>query len=398
MNIKYGMILAAGLGKRMQPLTLKTPKPLLEINNYTLLERAISLLIGHGVQEISINVHYLPDQIKSFINRKKFKVKITISNEENLLLDTGGGVLKGTQNFGDNPFFVINPDTVWSKHYLAELKSLEAMYLKNNKPTLLLVNKKLSIDPSFKGDFNLNNANISKDDKNQFIGITHSLSPNILFLDNSSKLINLGEDSISIVSSKDINGKKLKSSDPSRDLTNFISKNSNSGLLKTLNDQKSLVNNVVTSGMVMSAAILVGLSRKILDLATAYTLDRKQFGKPVGSFQAVKHMLAQAAIEIEFSKATLYRAAYSLDKDNPLQKLHAAQAKLQAIDACEMVSRNSMQAHGAMGYTWEMDLHIFIRRGWSYKQVWGNKSLLENYIMNQLEKDLPKLGSTYTFL
>jgi MurNAc alpha-1-phosphate uridylyltransferase len=169
MNIKYGMILAAGLGKRMQPLTLKTPKPLLEINNYTLLERAINLLIDHGVQEISINVHYLPDQIKSFINRKKFKVKITISNEENLLLDTGGGVLKGTQNFGDNPFFVINPDTVWSKHYLAELKSLEVIYSKNNKPTLLLVNKKLSIDPSFKGDFNLNNEKISKDSENQFI-------------------------------------------------------------------------------------------------------------------------------------------------------------------------------------------------------------------------------------
>jgi MurNAc alpha-1-phosphate uridylyltransferase len=150
-------------------LTLKTPKPLLEINNYTLLERAINLLISHGVQEISINVHYLPDQIKSFINKKNFKVKISISNEENLLLDTGGGVLKGTQNFGDNPFFVINPDTVWSKHYLAELKSLEVIYLKNNKPTLLLVNKKLSIDPSFKGDFNLDNEKISKDSENQFI-------------------------------------------------------------------------------------------------------------------------------------------------------------------------------------------------------------------------------------
>ena len=169
MNIKYGMILAAGLGKRMQPLTLKTPKPLLEINNYTLLERAINLLISHGVQEISINVHYLSDQIKSFINRKKFKVKITISDEENLLLDTGGGVLKGTQNFGDNPFFVINPDTVWSKRYLEELKKLELIYFQNNKPTLLLVKKKLSIDQSFKGDFNLNNEIISKDDKNQFI-------------------------------------------------------------------------------------------------------------------------------------------------------------------------------------------------------------------------------------
>jgi len=193
MNIKYGMILAAGLGKRMQPLTLKTPKPLLEINNYTLLERAINLLISHGVQEISINVYYLPDQIKSFINRKKFKVKITISNEENLLLDTGGGVLKGTQNFGDNPFFVINPDTVWSKHYLAELKSLETIYLKNDKPTLLLVNKKLSIDPSFKGDFNLNNEKISKDSENQFIFTGLQIINRSVFTNEKSEVFSLNK-------------------------------------------------------------------------------------------------------------------------------------------------------------------------------------------------------------
>ena len=169
MNIKHGMILAAGLGKRMQPFTLKTPKPLLEINNLTLLERAINLLISYGVQEISINVHYLPDQIQTFINKKKYQARITISNEEDLLLDTGGGVLKGSQNFRDSPFFVINPDTVWSKRYLKELKTLEEIYFRDNNPSLLLVNKKLSIDPSFKGDFNLNNEKISKDNENQFI-------------------------------------------------------------------------------------------------------------------------------------------------------------------------------------------------------------------------------------
>ena len=193
MNIKYGMILAAGFGKRMQPLTLKTPKPLLEINNCTLLERAINLLINHGVQEISINVHYLPDQIKSFINRKKFKVKITISNEENLLLDTGGGVLKGTQNFGDNPFFVINPDTIWREDYLVELKSLEAIYSKNNKPTLLLVNKKLSIDPSFKGDFNLNNEKISKESENQFIFTGLQIINRSVFTNEKSEVFSLNK-------------------------------------------------------------------------------------------------------------------------------------------------------------------------------------------------------------
>ena len=71
--IKHGMVLAAGIGKRMQPLTLKIPKPLLEINNISLVERAINLLIDHGVQEISINVHYLPDQIEKYMRKKNFK-------------------------------------------------------------------------------------------------------------------------------------------------------------------------------------------------------------------------------------------------------------------------------------------------------------------------------------
>ena len=82
MKIKHGMILAAGLGKRMQPITLKTPKPLIKIGNKNLLERAIELLINHGIEEIAINVHYLPDQIKDYINKKKYKAKIIISDEK----------------------------------------------------------------------------------------------------------------------------------------------------------------------------------------------------------------------------------------------------------------------------------------------------------------------------
>jgi len=167
--IKYGMILAAGLGKRMQPLTLKTPKPLLEINKISLLERAINLLIKSGVEEISINVHHLPEQIEKFIREKKFKVEVNISKETDALLDTGGGILEATKHFDDNPFYVINPDTLWSDRYIEEVKRLEDSYSKNKKPTLLLVNKKLSFDDSFKGDFNLTNNQISRDEKNDFI-------------------------------------------------------------------------------------------------------------------------------------------------------------------------------------------------------------------------------------
>ena len=168
MKIKHGMILAAGLGKRMQPITLKTPKPLIQIGNKNLLERAIELLINHGIGEIAINVHHLPDQIKDFINKKKYKVRITISHEKDKLLDTGGGILHATKSF-KKPFLAINPDTIWSKVYYSELKDLEDLYFKKKKPCLLLVNKNLSFDSSFKGDFNLHDGVITRDNNNEFI-------------------------------------------------------------------------------------------------------------------------------------------------------------------------------------------------------------------------------------
>ena len=169
MKIKHGMILAAGLGKRMQPLTKKKPKPLLEIGGSTLLERAINLLVNHGVEEITVNVHYLANQIEKFVSDFKSEINIKLSNEKDLLLDTGGGVKKGTREFMDNPFFVINPDTLWSNKYSEEVKSLEKEYFTNKRPCLLLVKKELSLDNSFKGDFNLNNNLISKDKQNQYI-------------------------------------------------------------------------------------------------------------------------------------------------------------------------------------------------------------------------------------
>ena len=208
--IKYGMVLAAGIGKRMLPLTLKTPKPLLKINNVSLIERAINLLIDYGVQEISINVHYLPEQIKTFISKNHFSAKIHISNEKDLLLNTGGGVLEGTAQFKDSPFFVINPDTLWSRKYLEEVKKLEEIFNKNNKPSLLIVNKKLSLDTSFTGDFNLRNEIISKDKENQFIftGL-HITSRNFLITE-KSKVFSMNKIWNDLIKKNDLHGKESK--------------------------------------------------------------------------------------------------------------------------------------------------------------------------------------------
>ena len=200
------MVLAAGLGKRMQPLTLKTPKPLLEINKISLLERAINLLIKSGVEEISINVHHLPEQIEKFIEEKKFKVEVNISNETDALLDTGGGILEATKHFNDNPFYVINPDTLWSDRYIEEVKRLEDSYLKNKKPTLLLVNKKLSFDGSFKGDFNLTNNQISRDEKNDFIFTGLQIIKRSFLTSENSKVFSMNKIWNDLIANKELYG------------------------------------------------------------------------------------------------------------------------------------------------------------------------------------------------
>lgn len=200
------MVLAAGLGKRMQPLTLKTPKPLLEINNISLLERAIKLLIKSGVEEISINVHHLPEQIEKFIEEKKFKVQVNISNETDALLDTGGGILEATKHFNDNPFYVINPDTLWSDRYIEEVKRLEDSYSKNKKPTLLLVNKKLSFDGSFKGDFNLSNNQISRDEKNDFIFTGLQIIKRSFLTSENSKVFSMNKIWNDLIANKELYG------------------------------------------------------------------------------------------------------------------------------------------------------------------------------------------------
>jgi len=208
MKIKYGMILAAGLGKRMQPITYKIPKSLIKIGKKNLLERAIELLIGHGIEEIVINVHYLADQIKNFIILKKYKVKITISDEQGMLLDTGGGILKGTRSFKESPFFVINPDTLWNKKYSNEVKDLETLYFEEKKPCLLLVNKNLSFDSGFKGDFNLNENIVRRDSSNEYIFTGLQILDQSVFSSSKNEIFSMNETWDHLIKNKFLFGMK----------------------------------------------------------------------------------------------------------------------------------------------------------------------------------------------
>ena len=169
MQIKKAMILAAGFGRRMLPLTETIPKPLIKIGPKNLLERTIELLIKIGVKEIVLNIYYLSDKIEKFIKSKNYSIQISLIKEEKLL-DTGGGIFNATKKFNDDPFFVLNPDTIWNKNYYEELKVLENLYFTRERPVLLLVDKKKSYDKSFKGDFSfINSQLITREKKNNFI-------------------------------------------------------------------------------------------------------------------------------------------------------------------------------------------------------------------------------------
>jgi N-acetyl-alpha-D-muramate 1-phosphate uridylyltransferase len=165
--VKRAMILAAGFGKRINPLTLKKPKPLLKIGNETLLSNTIKFLESFGAELIVINVHYLSEQIIEYIKKNKFNVDIKIIKEEDQILDTGGALLNAIKYFSKEPFITINPDTIWNKDYLKELKSMENFFLKNKKikSVLLLAKKEKSFDKDFVGDFNLNDNIINKENK-----------------------------------------------------------------------------------------------------------------------------------------------------------------------------------------------------------------------------------------
>ena len=127
------MILAAGFGKRINPLTLKNPKPLLKIGNETLLSNTLKFLELFGIKQVVVNVHYLGEQIVDYVNKNKFKLNINIVKEKDEILDTGGGVLNALQYFSNEPFLIINPDTIWNSYYLKELKLMEKSFFEKKK-------------------------------------------------------------------------------------------------------------------------------------------------------------------------------------------------------------------------------------------------------------------------
>ena len=170
MKINTALILCAGYGKRLNPITLDVPKPLLKIDNVSVLEKCINLIKKLGIENILLNTFYLKDKITDYIKTNHSDLNIKVIDDGKEILNTGGGILHMMSHSDDENFLIFNPDTIWNMDYLEEIKNMEKIFfLKKLDNLLFLVNKKLSFDKNLKGDFTLKDNKIYNEVDNHFI-------------------------------------------------------------------------------------------------------------------------------------------------------------------------------------------------------------------------------------
>lgn len=158
---------------------------------------------------------------------------------------------------------------------------------------------------------------------------------------------------------------------------------------EVVTDNPTVIDLALDRGALGTAAMLVGLGQTMLDLTVDYVTHRQQFGVPIGSFQAVKHHLSDAALALEFARPAVARAAWSLAQVAPTRSRDVAMAKAMASDAAELVGRQALQCHGAIGYTVEADLHLYLKRTWALARAWGDAAHHTDRVADALEANLP---------
>lgn len=142
-------------------------------------------------------------------------------------------------------------------------------------------------------------------------------------------------------------------------------------------------------GTLGAAAQLLGLSRRMLDMTVEYAKQRVQRGVLIGTHQSVQHHLANVLIRLEFAKPVVLRAAYSLARDLPSASRDVSMAKIYAGEAADLAARNCLQVHGAIGYTEEHDLQLFMKRAWALGTAWGDPGTHRDRVAADLLGDAP---------
>ncbi|MGZ4717608.1 MAG: acyl-CoA dehydrogenase family protein [Acidimicrobiales bacterium] len=154
-------------------------------------------------------------------------------------------------------------------------------------------------------------------------------------------------------------------------------------------DARAAIDRAFDRGALGTASQLLGLGRQMLDLTVGYVKERHQFGVPIGSFQAVKHHLADALLRLEFAVPVVHAAAYAMATGDPDAPLAVSHAKAAANDAARLVCRQALQCHGAIGYTVEYDLHLWLKRVWALSESYGNSARHRRRVADRVLGPIP---------
>ncbi|QHS10163.1 acyl-CoA dehydrogenase family protein [Sinimarinibacterium sp. NLF-5-8] len=230
------------------------------------------------------------------------------------------------------------------------------------------------------------------------IAVGHPINPMVADAKNAGLLLLWHNDEVHAVKPADVQLSLNSSIDLSRRLFHVTWTPSEATRVCDAASGKALWAGAIDRASLAISAQLIGLAQRMLDLGVDYAAQRKQFGKPIGSFQAIKHHMANIAVKIEFATPVLHRAAYALAENAATASVHVSHARLAAGEAALLAARNSIQTHGGIGYTWESDLQMFMKRAWALNAAWGDRIFHKSRVEKALLSAAFELGPTASFV
>ena len=207
------------------------------------------------------------------------------------------------------------------------------------------------------------------------VAVGHPANPFVLDADSAGAILLVVDGELHLIDRADATLTPEPGIDPFRKLFKVEAKTSPATQVADAGTAEPLLRAALNRGALFAAAQLLGLAQRNNDLAVAYAKDRMQFGKPIGSYQAIKHHLATAQVKIEFARPVVYAAAAMSPEGGLHEEARISHAKLAASEAADLSARTAVQVHGAMGYSWEVDVHFFLKRGLALANAWGTPHL-----------------------
>ncbi len=229
------------------------------------------------------------------------------------------------------------------------------------------------------------------------VAVGHPINPLVADAHLADRLLLAHGDEVHLLPRQLVDVIASPSIDASRRLSQVVWEPSSATRVAAGEQGRALWAQTLDRGALAVAGQALGLAQRMLDLSVDYVAQRKQFGKPIGSFQAVKHHLADVATKVEFAKPVLYRAAHALASGASDAAVHVSHARLACAEAAWLSARHGIQVHGAMGYTWEVDLQMFMKRAWALDASWGDRAFHKSRVAACVLADGAALAPGNTF-